>query len=345
MLSPSDTSLFLWPVTDSALVGKLMERAGLATARSSAGEAVTRIVAQMGGLHACRLFRLPGVRALLARPERSRSWDDALRTIHDSGTYAQYRNVRTAATTFRRLLEKGVFQDALHLQCPACLTRDRYSLEAIATEVHCPRCDTAFLLAPHLESGRWEYRASGFFAHSREHGAIPVILTMLRLSRFGISTMTAIVPSHRIKGIGIECETDLIGLEEDHEGRVALVLGECKGGQERIQADDLAKLDAAARAVRSADMECYVVLSTTRDAFSEQELDLFRSHPQGTANLIFFTSHDMRSYNDYPHTLAPSLPVRHPLRLAEIARNSHFLYLTPDGARARAMGADEELLI
>jgi hypothetical protein len=112
------------------------------------------------------------------------------------------------------------------------------------------------LLAPRLKEAAWEYRASGFFAHHREHGALPVILTMLRLERDLEERALFLVPSQELTGGGVSCESDFVAMHQRRDGGVVIILGECKGCPKKITADDVAKLAAAADKVRAAGMEC-----------------------------------------------------------------------------------------
>ena len=201
------------------MVRQVLLRGGLTAETSSAGEAVNRITRQMGGLSACRTFRLPGVRKLLAHSPGADNWDNVISTIEDEGSFSKYGNIHgTAADVFRRLLEKGVFRAGLKMQCPGCNIRSPYEPEDLATEVRCPRCGTTFLLAPRLETSHWEYRASGFFAHHREHGAIPVILTMLRLEHDLKERALFLVPSQKLLGDGVDCESDFVAMHQRNGG-------------------------------------------------------------------------------------------------------------------------------
>ena len=340
---PKDSSLEINLVEEAEVVRQIVAHAGIDVEISPAGRAVARIIEQLGGLLGCRPFRLPGVRSLLARSPATHSWLDAVRTIEDQGSYRAYTNVGTAAETFQRLLERGVFQAGLHIKCPACTIRSRYLPEALGTDVRCPRCGTAFLLAPKLNDAHWEYQASGFFAHHREHGAIPVILTMLRLDHDVRERALFVAPSHKLSWEGFECEADFLALSQRHDGSVVVALGECKGGPEEIDADDLRKLKAVADRVRATDIECYLVFGTTRDSFSEREVEAFRAYGreiEGEWSLdergqgwpraapLLLTWHELRSFDPYPRSLREQLPERYPNSFRELSANSAFLYST-----------------
>ena len=79
-----DSSLDLSLPGQGDVVRKIFDRAGVPASLSSASEVTGRIIEQMGGLHACRIFRIPGVRKLLAagKPQREA---DALCTLETAG--------------------------------------------------------------------------------------------------------------------------------------------------------------------------------------------------------------------------------------------------------------------
>lgn len=68
-----------------------------------------------------------------------------------------------------------------------------------------------------------EVPASGFFATHREHGSIPVILTMMRLDDPLADERQIVVASHNLSGHEIDCEVDLIALSTDRDGTVAML--------------------------------------------------------------------------------------------------------------------------
>jgi ferredoxin-like protein FixX len=265
-----------------------------------------------------------------------------VRIIEDSGSYRAYTNVGTAAETFQRLLEDGVFQAGLHVKCPACTITSRYVAEALARELRCPRCGTSFLLAPNLKDAQWEYQASGFFAHHREHGAIPVALTMLRLEHDIEEKALFLAPSHTLSWDDFTCEADFLALSQRHDGSVVVAVGECKGGNEEIDDDDIAKLKAVSDRVREAGIECYLVFSTTRAAFSEREITAFRNYRTQVEEEwslddrmrgwrrpapILLTWNELRSFDAYTRAVSERLPEPYAHSLREVAANSAALHL------------------
>jgi hypothetical protein len=351
---PDATTIRFRLPEEADVVRQVLARAEITAETSSAGEAVTRILQQMGGLAYSRVFRLPGVRKLLARSPSPGNWSNVLAAIEDAGTFRKYGNTHgTAADVFRRLLDKGVFRAGLHVHCPACNIRSRYAPENLATEIACARCGSAFLLARRLEDAQWKYQASGFFEHHREHGAIPVILAMLRLENDLRGRALFLVAGQTMAGDGVNCEADLIALEQRHDGEVAVALGECKGGPKKITQEGFDKLVAAADKVRASGLECYLVFATTRDEFAEDELAIFRGYRERIRDdwsldegrqgwrrpaPILFTARELQNFWAYEGPIREMLPEEHAMSLRQLAANSAFVYLDE---HAEALPRDE----
>jgi hypothetical protein len=105
--------------------------------------------------------------------------------------------------------------------------RERYTLDQLGEEMRCPRCRNTFAPTRLLHDSIWEYSASGFFADEGAHGAVPVLLTMMRLVQ-DTSIERFIISSHDLRGDGIDCESDLLVLEQHHDGRLAVAVSEWK---------------------------------------------------------------------------------------------------------------------
>jgi hypothetical protein len=297
----------------------------------------------MGGLEFCRIFRLPGVRKLLARSQATHRWRDILATIEDEGSFRKYRNVHgTAASVFRRLLEKGTFQAGLAMTCPACGIRSRYPVDGLATEMRCARCGSVFLLAPRLETAHWEYQASGFFAHHHEHGAIPVLLTMLRLEHDVQERALFLVPGRILASDAFEGECDFIALHQRYDGSLTVAVGECRGGSKKIREEDVEKLGVIVDKVRGSGIECYLVFATTRLSFDADEITALRAyrarvendwslddpmHGRSRPAPILFTWRELQSFEAYEGELRERLPEQYPLSLRDLSVNSSFVYL------------------
>jgi hypothetical protein len=87
-------------------------------------------------------------------------------------------------------------------------------------------------------------------------------------------------PSCNLTGPAINpCETDFVVVSYGARPTVHthMLVGECKGlGQ--IDAGDLQKLGAVVRVIRSSGLAADLVLATTRDSFTDEELELCREY-------------------------------------------------------------------
>jgi hypothetical protein len=333
-----ETSLSLHLLKRDEVVRRVFERAGVTATASSAGRAVDAVGAQLGGLRGSRLLRAPGVRELLRTP-RWRNWQTALAAIERGGLPDQ-RN-RTPADVLTTLLDRGALVAGLKLQCPSCGIRERYTLDQLGETMRCPRCRTEFTPTPLLHDSIWEYAASGFFADEGAHGAIPVLLTMMRLAQ-DTNVDRFVLSSHDLHGDGIRCESDLLVLEQQHDGRLSVAVSECKDAGE-ISQQDVENLAAVAACLHASGVECYLIFSTLRPTFSADELARFRAHrdqvaeqwSHDTAHLewwrrpgpILFTPRELGQWQLYPHDDREELPHQHVLGLRELAANSAARYL------------------
>jgi phage FluMu protein Com len=213
-VTPRESSLSLRLARRPEVVRQVFARAGVEAIPSAAGRAVDVIGDQLGGLQGARVLRAPGVRELLRTP-KWRNWETALTEIARGGLPDQ-RN-QTPADVLEKLLARGALVGGLKLQCPSCRMRERYGLDQLGEEMRCPRCRHTFAPTPLLHDSIWEYAASGFFADEGAHGAVPVLLTMMRLAH-DTSVERFIVSSHDLRGDGIDCESDLLVLEQHHDG-------------------------------------------------------------------------------------------------------------------------------
>ena len=337
--TPRESSLDLRLVPREDLVMKIFARAGLDARRSAAGGATAEITRLFGGLFECRRFRIRGVRELL-RSDEWRTWPAAKQVVA-AGGLADFKGA-TADT----MLEFLAFHNALHaglrIQCPNCDIRHHYAAADLDDTVRCPRCREQFPLTPFLHDAVWSYRASGFFADRGGHGAIPVLLTMLRLEQDSVGQNRILVPSHELRADEINCESDLLVLERQDDGRNCVAVSECKDQME-IEQRDIDNLAAVAERLHSSGIECYLIFTTLREEFSPPELDRFRAYRHSVADQwshdvaglenwyrpgpILFTARELGRFEIYTPEDRARLPHKHLLGLRELAANSAALYL------------------
>lgn len=239
------------------------------------------------------------------------------------------------------LLARGALVAGLKLQCPSCRVRERYTLDQLGEEMRCPRCRNTFAPTRLLHDSIWEYSASGFFADAGAHGAVSVLLTMMRLAQ-DTSIERFIISSHDLRGGGIDCESDLLVLEQHHDGRLAVAVSECKDAG-TIDQRDVDNLAAVAERLHASGVECYLIFTTLRDEFTAEEIARFRAYRDAIAgqwsrdasNLenwrrpapILFTPPELRQWQLYPDADRNGLPHQHVIGLRELAANSAARYI------------------
>jgi hypothetical protein len=142
-----------------------------------------------------------------------------------------------------------------------------------------------FALGPTLVKDPIRFRVSALLDDREDDpsqpSAIPVVLTLLFL-RDWLSGGNGLLlePSRNLTGPAINpCETDFVVVSYGARPTVHthMLVGECKGlGQ--IDAGDLQKLGAVVGVIRSSGLAADLVLATTRDSFTDEELELCRAY-------------------------------------------------------------------
>ena len=333
-VTPVQGSLTLGLVERAELIRRIFRSAGVTASISSAGRAIETIEEQLGGLEAAEVLRSPGVRELLRTP-KWRNWPEAL------GTIARHRTAGEPdpSDTLTTLLRRGALVAGLKLQCPSCLIRERYTLDQLGEEMQCPRCRRRFAAAPILHASNWEYTASGFFADEGAHGAVPVLLTMLRLQTAWLRCFT--FTSHELTLGELQCESDLLAMEQNNKSALAVAIAECKTAGE-IDQNDIDNLGTIANALYDRGIECYLIFTTMREEFTAGELARFRTYRDHVSEqeskdvhwsehlpregAILLTPRELGQWQITPED-GRGLPHPHPGSLRELAANSGAWYL------------------
>jgi hypothetical protein len=126
-------------------------------------------------------------------------------------------------------------------------------------------------------SGLLKQRGQHIFAGDRElrpAGAPSVLLAWLALHNLVGSDRLMVLPSHTLGGAVPHCESDLVALERGSvidRTRAAVVFAECKThGQ--VSDADVVNLSTAAAAIRDTGVDAYILFSTLKEQFSDEEL-------------------------------------------------------------------------
>lgn len=306
MLGPT---LDVTPLKHRLLLEKLFERAGIVAKRSLPGEAARHLLVQFGGYAGIRVLRLPGVRKLLSssRARGGIQRGAARDMINDRGRMHQADTVwlggaqLDAAQVWEFLLHRRIFLPGIETKCRWCQHASFYRPRDIEDSLQCPKCGREFSLGPAIAGDPVRFRMSGLLeprpdegrrepgddAGRQQPGAIPVLLTLLFLSEWAAGHDGQLLDtSYELTASGLQdCETDFVAVTygATPETHTHILLGECKG-RGRVTQDDVRKLGAAARRLReSGGVDCDVVFSTTRPAFTDDELSLFRRYHDDSA--------------------------------------------------------------
>lgn len=349
----NESTLGLSPLSIDALIAKLFDRAGMGIKRSFAGEVTQRVLETMGGLRPSLIFRITGVRKLLAmeKARRGIKRQRAVEAIRDNDRtlgqttfdrFKHYWRDITPQSILAILLERGVFRAGLELSCPRCRLLPFIEADRIGDEVQCALCGFRFPLAPLVHGKEWVFRISGVFEREGSpQGAVPAILAMTELARRELLLgSTTVRPATDVTFDGKSCETDLIGLEISNDGFPSVVIGECKG-QGEIDENDITNLKEIRARLRGSGVECFLLFAVLRERFTDEEVALLRNlsddfaaerllglpayqlAPAGPP--ILFTTQELEAD---PLTARPAGgPHAHPMSFKDLAENSQASYL------------------
>jgi len=175
------------------VIQQLFNLAGIHVQRSKPGLIARQLIQQFGDLQACRVLKIPGVRALIEKygPTESFVRSHAIQTIRDldfaahTSLYIEKRSHQslTPDDVFAFLLNKEVFRAGLELECPNCQLSFWKHVDDCITKLPCDYCGKVFNITPQLQHrGDWRFRRSGLFgATNHQEGSIPVLLTLQQI--------------------------------------------------------------------------------------------------------------------------------------------------------------------
>jgi hypothetical protein len=283
---------------------------------SKAGLVASRLIRQMGGLDGCKPFKIEGVRHLIEthKPDQSFSRSDAMQVIKGQpgvtplsdyqGLYIEKRppgSELTNSAVLDFLLDRGVFRPGLRFECPNCRLDFWMTLDAAKAKVECEYCGESVNTSRQLRDKGWAFRRSGLFGRDdNQEGGIPVALTLLQLANILMFTGGYFIPAANLKSIGAAiplCETDFCVISE-FEGRVQVVIGECKNRKPITEAD-IDNLMAVADAFPENRFEVFVVFAKL-GIFEAEELSwIERLNRGGKRRAIVMTRRELERYNGY----------------------------------------------
>jgi hypothetical protein len=342
IISATDESIDLYPLSKQLLVEKIFEVAGLRAQTSQPGLIARKIIEKIGGLEDARVLKIKGVRKILQNyaADDSISRSEATKIIYENdfakhhGLYIEAREAPdlTSSAVFDYLLKKDFFRAGLELVCVHCRLPSWLTLRNIDDAWVCEYCGGQNQTSTQLKSrGDWRFRKSGLFAKdNNQEGAIPVLLTLLTLGRILDHADFTYSTALTLHGQGITCETDLAVLNYGRRDQFEVGVGECKSDGGSINADDCRKLkEVASRLAKvTGTAAAYIVFAKTSDGFRPDELTLFRELA-ADVDLILFTNRELELYHPYwlDDGQTEDVPEKYPHSLADLATNSAARYL------------------
>jgi hypothetical protein len=301
----------LYPLQRPKLLEEVFSAFGMTAQQSDAGRVTTRLIRQMGSILACAVFKLRGVRRLIARhsPLESFTRGAATKLIHDESGITEGDSIATlddvhlgnrrltADAAFDFLLSRGVFRVGLNLRCPLCTLEFWIAVDDLKSVATCEYCGEQFLIAMQLKDRDWRYRRSGLFGKDdSQHGGIPVALTIHQLTeglhfvgkyafKPGMSLSSSQVPG---------CETDVALLVEraGTPKSLEIVIGECKSEGGEITQQDVQNMAAIADAFPSDEVHAFIVFAKTGE-FSDAEVERCRTAQRNPPRVILLSRREI----------------------------------------------------
>jgi hypothetical protein len=356
----SDGVIHLYPIKNIKLIEKIFDFVGVQSGMSQAGRLAYWIIHQMrehDPLEACRVFKIRGVRSLIGNPLSSKAvkWEKALETIGSDNFYKfkklfiEPRNQPklTPMDVWNYLIKKQIFTSTLPkgqissekklFQCKRCGLKSKIAYDNFSKKWNCGFCEYEHYLPQFIgevfknknEIEIWNFKKSKLFAKdNNQEGAIPVIVTLLQIKRrfhdpnFVYSTSLQLKPSK-----GNPCETDLVVFNYKRENEIEVGIGECKSNGGKIDENDITNLKNIREHFESKGLKCYLIFSKTAEAFTEDEIELFKRLTEENIYPILFTNKELEPYEPYEEYHESNLPRRYVFTLEDMAINSAHIYL------------------
>ena len=358
LIDSYQTTVTLRALPAEQLITKLFERFGITAKPSHPGLVTSRLIAQMGGIQGCRVFKIEGVRRLIAKysPDQAFTRSNANQIIgnFDQSTgrprFEAFEDLFFAPRShpqkskpqdaFDFLLERGVFRVGLELKCPHCELASWQPLDDVKTKVECSYCGTPFDVTRQLRDRDWAYRRSGLFGRDdHQRGGIPVAVTLQQLDTTLHSDRVLYTTSLDLKpsaGSAIEpCETDFVVLVAGHSHNrpdlPQVLIGECKAAGGTITAADAQHLAKVADALPYRRLNVFLVFGKT-GKFSDEEVNaIAQAQDKWRSRIILLSQDELEPYFIYERH--PKEPRLDRTGVEDLANSTTYLFpaLRPKG--------------
>lgn len=324
IMDAGSSSLSLKALNTKELIAALFLQFSIQIMPSEAGRKASRIIQQLGGIQACRVFKIKGVRDLIKKYKASKSFtrSNAIQTIGQNDPklgkpdfkkyerlFLRPRPVNKSLTpheVFDFLSKKGIFRVGLKIRCTHCELEFWRSLEEVKSKNTCEYCGNDFEIISQLKDRDWFYRRSGIFGLDDDQaGGIPVVLTLQQLHANDMSLDKFLyVTSMNIRSDSVninKCESDFIILSQDHDCKISLIFAECKTG-DAITAQDANNLRKLADAFPKDRINTYILFSKLSN-FTGEEIEICKSiKSQHRDDIIMLTDRELESWFIYEET-------------------------------------------
>jgi len=353
VIDTADTEASLCALPVPRLIEALLELGGFNATSSRAGLFTRQIIARLGGVHGCNIFKIPGVRRLIKTygPNRSFDYQAAQQIISQAdpedprsklsdfqGLYIERREPGTplvAKDVLGYLVEKGLFRTGANLLCPTCSLTSWVSVEALAENISCQLCGARFLASRQLIEGGFTFRRSGLLGLERNlHGAIPVALTLhqlyIHLGRHdGIYSVSLDLVAKEGAKAGRPFELDFVWMRPRPYPKPAdLIIGECKGAG-TVNAADVEHFRAVLDALPPNRVNGFALVAKLGD-FTAEERALLVALNGREARVILLTTRELEPYRMYERTNAEFKIHAHGTSPEEMARvTQRVFFATP----------------
>ncbi|MFG2941535.1 hypothetical protein [Streptomyces sp. NPDC048282] len=274
--------------TTLRLFERLFEGSSWKVKHTEGGRLASRVIEMLGGVGQYP-GNQPAIRRVLddaAKASSGRKIPSLIQTAqnfqgdwpgHTAMDESQY-----AKGTVYSLLQKKLLQPFLEVSCPHCATKTTVRPESLAGEMECEICSDKFPLGLALGiapggKNEWVYRLTGNLSPERVAEIMPVAATQSVLTDLLTRGMGN---TPHVYGVILEdgkwkCEVDVVAIADGAE-RPVVILGEVKSYRDSIDRNDVENLMRVQDFLESTGVSCFILASTLRDDFSEEEIEDLR---------------------------------------------------------------------
>lgn len=354
IIDTNDSVETMSPVKNELLLKELFKRAGITAEDSQAGLLARKLIEQMDGLEGCRVFKVPGVRKLIASMTSRdvTTQGNATNVIYDIDETTKVPSFKahedlhiqslnrpklTPTEVFSFMLTMKMFRAGIELSCTHCKLKSWLPINGLNHEVTCEYCGGEVELITQLKDrGDWKFRKSGLIgSDNNQEGAIPVTLTLLQFLRMSHIDEFVYSPALKLDSAtdGVDCETDFAILGRSHNvvGRdsVAIAIGEVKSNSDEISDQDITNLSKVKEVLDKSGVKTYLVFAKTAQ-FTADEIKRFKDLVTAGIVPILLTNTELEPYEVYDHYRKNNITIPEPYgsSFEDMARNTLSLYLS-----------------